>query len=776
MSAPLLQLMRSLAGQPWRLLAVAASLALGTGVLGAIRLALASVPATLEAFYAEAAFADLEVSLQPDDLANLPDLSALPGVAATEARLVFPGILRKPDGELPALVVLSDRPDPRVNRFRYLAGGPFAQGTDGVVIDRTLRDFHGFDPGESIEYRVGEKSYRDSVVGVAVSPEFFAATANPDFQLPEKGSLGVVFGDLGRIREALGFTLVNSLVVRFVPGADPVAAREAVLEALAGAAIEKVVPRSEHPGHRALLSDMEQYAVYTWAITATLLLLAFLVAILSFSRLAQEQRREMGLLSALGFSPRRTALPFLSAGGLIGLVGGSGGLGVAVLGRDLFLGSYAQAMGLPFVDPAFDLATAALCIGTGLLLGAAASVLPTLALLRLPPLRLFHPAPSGARAGGPALGGPFRTILGPSLRYGMRNLLRRPALTGTCSAAIGFALAVPVSYSICTTSNGRSVFRGLDLERWDFAGDFLHPVFEDRLDSLVQAGAAAAVEPYFRRYVEAGSGGTFRGVRLLGLAAGSPYRPVEAVEGEGLTGRRGDAVLSRDVAKSLGLGVGDTVLLRAQGQAQPFRVAGITSDFSVGQAIVDYRDAQAAAGYPGKATGAYFRASAEQAQGLLAIPFMGRLTDKGRLASGFARLWEESMGVVYVAAGFSILMAAIFATLTVGLGILERRGEYALLRSLGFGARRVAGIISSETAALVAASMVLSLPFAVALALYLNHRVSEIWFEIGFHHRVSDYAVPILLCLSFVPLTVWLGARQALRIDLAREMRGRIIQ
>jgi hypothetical protein len=112
-----------------------------------------------------------------------------------------------------------------------------------VVIERSLATFHGFGMGDGIRVQVGEKMYESRVDGVAVSPEWLIITANPDYFVPEKGSVGVVFTNLARVSDALGFTMVNDLLFRFEPGVDRRAVTAAVVERLARLNLERVIPK-----------------------------------------------------------------------------------------------------------------------------------------------------------------------------------------------------------------------------------------------------------------------------------------------------------------------------------------------------------------------------------------------------------------------------------------------------------------------------------------------------------------------------------------------------
>src|SRR5690606_19577024 len=137
------------------------------------------------------------------------------------------------------------------------------------VIDRGLAKYHGYKVGDILISKVGGRTYEDTVTGIATSPEFFSTASNPDFSLPEKGNLGVAFGGLERISDALGFTMVNDLVVKFAPGVSFDQVRGMVLKKLKGADIVKVTGRENHFSHQNVIIRVRNYKVYTSAIILT---------------------------------------------------------------------------------------------------------------------------------------------------------------------------------------------------------------------------------------------------------------------------------------------------------------------------------------------------------------------------------------------------------------------------------------------------------------------------------------------------------------------------
>src|SRR6185503_2698897 len=108
---------------------------------------------TRDSIYRELHFADLEVRFLPDDVRNLPELSAIDGVARVERRLVFPGTVRTPDqAPLTAVMTFLENPAPAIHSFKVVAGRLFGiDELDAVVIDTSLATYQRYAVGDVID-------------------------------------------------------------------------------------------------------------------------------------------------------------------------------------------------------------------------------------------------------------------------------------------------------------------------------------------------------------------------------------------------------------------------------------------------------------------------------------------------------------------------------------------------------------------------------------------------------------------------------------------------
>jgi putative ABC transport system permease protein len=139
--------------------------------------------------------------------------------------------------------------------------------------------------------------------------------------------------------------------------------------------------RSSKTQLRSLLNTVLVLALMIWPIAVVLIGLVYLMA-------ANERRRELGVLRALGATSRYVARSLLAEASLLALCGASVGIVLAVLALYLFRRLIMLSLGVPFLLPAVG--PLLLQIGIGLLVAMLSVVLAAL----LPAIRISRQDPA----------------------------------------------------------------------------------------------------------------------------------------------------------------------------------------------------------------------------------------------------------------------------------------------------------------------------------------------------------------------------------------------
>jgi putative ABC transport system permease protein len=354
-----------------------------------------------------------------------------PGVArlAGPFPLVFVH-LTAPGVNVPVRAEGRDAAPAALDRPQVTVGNWVSPGA--AVLEQGLADSLGLHPGEAIRL----DGRRFAVAGLAVT------SAQPFYPALTPGLIWLTASDARRLAtrsEPLGYLLDLKL-------ADPASADAFTFGAAANAFSAETGSESSDLlswqetrlyVYRVISDDQKGLFVVTWLLG---LLAIASIAVLVGGRMADQTRR-VGLLKAVGATPRFVAVGLLAENLLLGLIGAVAG----IVGGELLAPALASPgsglIGGP-ANPSFTVASGALVVGVAIVVVTAATIRPaikgartsTLSMLRDP----ARPPTRWPRLIALSAGLPIPLLLG--LRLASRRW-RRTALTAA-SLAIAVAMVV----------------------------------------------------------------------------------------------------------------------------------------------------------------------------------------------------------------------------------------------------------------------------------------------------------------------------------------------
>jgi putative ABC transport system permease protein len=746
-----------------------------------IEMALRSLLQTRSSFAAALDLADLEVRLLPEDVRNLPDWTNLPGVERVEERLLLPGVIQSAEGPpVNALIVFLRHPKPTINRLQLREGRelPAGAGADAIV-ERSAREFHGIGVGQELEVQVGKQTYRQQVVGVAASPEFLIVAANPEYFLPAKGSLVVVYTSLERVYENIGFRMVNDLIFRFSPGADAAGTKAAILAGLGSRQIERVIPRDEHISWKHLTLDHNIFRIFQPAIAVVLAALAAALVMVNFDRLVRRQHAELGAVKAMGYSGGALVRAYVYAALCLSVAGiGLGALG-AILFRSAFLAIYANAHGLAYLEHHLYwtvLLQSAMTVA-GIAIGSA--LLATWRLWRIDPVVLMRPLLAQARQQN------WHPWSLPDwwpmpIRLAVRNLVRSPRLTAISVIGVASTVSVGAAYLICLDSMEQAIVRSVQSQPWTSAVSFLYPVVDEDYQNAVAAFPGARAEGFVRATATLANATGSIDVSVLGLKPFGSLQVLNIVSGR--MPRAGTEILiGADLARRLDVSTGSGLELRIRNERRPVVVSGIKSDVAMSEAVMSLSVLQGLLELEEQATGMFVAAGegtepAALAARLQQLDFVSRVTGRATLVAEFTTILQDIRKIVLLVAGITLLVAIVFITANVSMAVAEQATEFSTMWALGYSRSAAARVVLVNASVQTVLGLLLAVPITAALAIFLNHLASRAWFD---QTTYVSPMVPLAVIAGVMILTV-VGTRVAFerfwRSDLLDNLRTRSIQ
>lgn len=742
----------------------------GVGMAGGIGLALRDVRATRDAFYRDQALADLDVRLQRPIPASVLDARARDaGATLAETRLVFDGTALH-GAERTAAEVLGMRPDARLDRLAIVQGRGLSEADPlGAAVEAEYAHASGLRVGDALELAIGGRRFRVRVRGLARSPEYLLATASPEYLIPQPGSLAVVFLPRQGLGGAVGAgDQANDLVLDFPPGTP----RGGELAVAAGLPVARLIPRSEQFSLRFTNADLRSFELFAPILGAVFAAVGFLLIGLSLRRMVHSQRRELGTLLAMGYRRPAVLATALLPAAVLAVPGAAVAVAVMLAISRLVAGTYVSAVGFPRIVSTF--AAGPLAQAAGLAIGAtlAAALLPAWTLLRLtpatamrgePPVR-FQPSGWLRRATGAA---------SPQVAYAGRSLTRRPLLTAATVLSLSAAVGLGAALNLLIASTNRAVDETFAGQGWTAAVDLARPLPTGAAVALAREAGATAVEPVVKGPARLTARGRAADVELVGQPA-SPalQRPPVTVGGPPAAGQ---ILVSEQTADALGVAAGERVRVATPNGAQDMAVSGIARTLASAQSYLPDDQAAALLGLSGRSNALFLAATDAAVQALRDQPEVARVTSLAAARSGMHDLVRELTGLIDVLLGISLGVGALFLVSSLALSFLERQGEFATLRALGYGRNRIATILGTEALVESTIAGALSIPAGLLVAWPLAARIGQAWFRIGLHPAPSNFVLVIALAIALALLAAAHAARRVLRLDIASAVRARLI-
>lgn len=630
-----------------------------------------------------------------------------------------------------------------------LFSGRWLRGdVDGeVVVERSLALDLGVEVGDTVTLEGAGGPRPFTVAGVALDLL--------DCFYPECDSATVWVTDAAV--GALDPAASSFLLVRLAdPGA--VGSFERAVQARYGTGVTHVLDWQDTRGDA--LAFNQFFAAFLASFGVFLLLAAGLVVLTSVSGRIFDRARELGMLKAVGFTPRSLTLLVLGEHLVIAAIGGLAG---AVAGGALApLLELRMAEVLEQGDPSYPPATLALAVAVVLVIVAAATIVPAWRAGRVPASRAI------ARGAGPVSTRPSRLArlatrlrLGPAVAVGLKDAgARRLRAALTIATLAVTVIAMVVTLGMDRTVAAVSANPSLAGDPFDLA---VYP--EDVPRAQVEAALAGPpVTSWFTATSRRGAVGdaTFQVRALAGDVAGAGF-----VMKEGRMPEGGDeAIAGYGLLRRLGVGVGDTVALEVSGGRLDLRLVGWYSESEDSGEILQMPLAALRRVEPGAGAGAYFvhlaeGADSHQVRDALLASLGGRPTVE--VAGEIPEAFDAFRAAFYVITLLVLTVGLVNLVATTVLGIRERARDIGILKTIGFTPRQVAAGVASAGGATAIAAVLLGVPAGVLVGQAMLDAVGRAsGLGPGFGEGPGAGAVALSVA-ALVALSAGLGALAARR-------------
>ena len=769
-----------------QVLSIALVMGCGTMTIMGLRSTLVSIRQSRDDYFDAYRLADVFASLERAPNAVAARLAAIPGVGAVETRVVKNVRLSVRGLDEPAVGHVVSIPEPRrpmLNELHVRRGRWVAPGRDDeVLVSDRFAELNGLNPGDTLSAVVNGRQRRLPIVGVALSPEFVVETAGAHAFVDNR-RYGILWANRRALESAFDMVdAFNDVSVRLLPSGSAPAVIAAIDRVLNPWGSAGAYGRADQPAARALADEFNQLAANATVFPIFFLVVAAFLLDVVLSRLVATQREEIAALKAFGYTDREVGAHYLAFALGAVIVGAALGVPGGIWMGRRFTMLYADYFRFPSLRSYIEWTGAALGVGvTGgfALLGAFGAVRRA---TRLPPAEALRPeAPAMFRSMVLDRGRAARR-LSPSMRMTIRNLERRPLRT--LAAVVGVALAIAL------LGAGHFPYdafdRLLDVEfrvaqRYDVTVAFTAARPARAARELRAIPGVRRVEPTRSTAVRARHGVAERTTAITGLDADARLMRVAALDGAVSAVPIDGAVVTRSLARVLGVEAGDTIaveLLQRGGVERSVRVAAVV-DQMLGQGMWMQRAALARLLREDDViSGAYLSVPAGEERRVFAaldsLPGVAAAASRRATIANIEETISESMTFVLTLITVSASLIAIGVVYnTARIALSERGRELASLRVLGFTANEVTGMLMGEQAATMLAALPPGVAFGLGFSWLLARGFESERYHFPFVFAPLSYVRAALIVLAAGAAAGLVVRRRVGRLDMVAALRTR---
>lgn len=785
------KMLRTIRGTLGQFLAVVAVVMVGIAIYISMTTASYNMTRSKDTFYQENNFADYYFHIIKAPESVTKQIEAIAGVTKATGRIQKDLTIIKADGQR-ATARLTSYPlpmDTEVNRLHLMTGQLFEKypqsGGIEILLDPQYAAKNHLSPGDSITVIAEGKQKPLTVTGTAVSPEFIYAMKDAASLVPEPETFGIAMIPQNQAQQILNLSgQINQVVIKLAPGADEKVIEKKVKEILEPYGNLASYPRQQQFSDAILRQELDQLKIMALFLPTIFLGIAALIQFIVIGRMVKNQRLQIGVMKALGYSNLDIVLHYSSYALAISALGALLGSLLGLLFASFFSQMYAMFFNLPQAIGGVNFKAILYGFFLSLLVGAVSGGTASRGVARISPAESMRSEPP--RGSGkilleswPWLWRSLDATWKMSLRTISRNKMRSAVtLLGVVFAAGMLVVAIFARDSVDYMVNQYYYKEQLH----NYLIRFNTPVKEMELANISRLDGVIKAEPILELPVRISFEGRSREDLLLGLPPGVSLKKMFDPAGRPIQLPDEGLLISAATAKKIKARVGDrveveTLLGLGPSRRASLKITGINQQLIGGSSCISLLEANHIMQESQIVSGVMLKVDPG-----LTGPLEDKLSEMTGVASilsrqkeldSFNKNMEYMIYSIAIMISFAVVLGfAIIYNSTV-MSFSERKRELASLRVIGFNAGEVSSLLLKENLLQSLLGIAAGLPFGRFLCQAYADAVSSELYTFQVVIYPLTYAISALLGILFIMAAYRMAVKGVKRLDLVEVLKTR---
>lgn len=548
-----------------------------------------------------------------------------------------------------------------------------------------------------------------------------------------------------------------------------------------------VLDRSANAGYATFDSNAEIVSSIAKVFPVFFFLIAALVCMTTMTRMVVEQRTQLGVLKAIGYSNAQILAKYLFYSGSAGMIGAIAGF---LGGTKLFPMVIWKAYGMMYdfssdVEYVFDAKLALVSIAAALLCTAGVTWLSSARELRSVPAQLMRPkAPRPGKRIFLEKITPVWQRLGFLFKVSMRNIFRYKKRFLMMIIGIGGCTALLVAaLGIDTTVAGIGDYQYREIDKFDYTVSFdrdMNKAGQKKFENRLEPGTKVLFLD--QENCTLSNDGDSRAAQLVTTDAKNIREFIDLHDGKEKLAypKKGCVIVCRRFAEHYGAKKGSRVTLKKGAGEMQVTVAGVCDNYINDYVYINEETYEEGLGEtPEKSTALVKTADGRSKSGIRSeaadltdLPGVSGVTLNQDMKDQIGDMMNSLLAVVLVIIMCAGALAFIVLYDLTNINITERIREIATIRVLGFYQGETSSYVFRENFILTGLGALLGLPLGSWLLHFVVSRINvdNVFFRVRI--TAGDYLFAFVLTFLFAGIVAIVMSRRIRKISMTESLKS----
>ncbi len=797
MNALAKKLLRTIQSTLGQFLALAAIVMVGVSIYVAMNTALNNLSMSQQDFYRNQNNADYYFHVVKAPETIIYDIEGIEGVAQAEGRVQKDLTLLKPSGERGTARISSYRLplDEGINRVLLLEGRVFDRGDHGTqiecLVDRLFYNALRQEGEESLEVVADGKKVTINIVGVATTPEFMYPVLDTSNFFPEPGKFGIVMIEHSQAQQILNMQgQVNQIVIRTNPGADEDTIKLQVESLLKPYGFITSYPKKDQLSNSIVDSELNQLATTSAIFPMIFFLVAAGIQFVILTRLIRNQRLQIGIMKALGYSNNAIVTYYSSYALAVSMVGTLAGIILGLFMARAIADQYSSYFNLPYTLGGISIESIISSFFMTLIIGGLSGFLASYRITRINPAEAMRTEPPRHVRKSPLE--KWRWLwkhLASSLKMSFRSLTRNRSRTLVTIGGISASVMVLMLAFFMNDCTVYMISRQYEQENmYNYIIHFSAPLKTAEINYWKRWDEVTVIEPrmeipakfWKKGFKTISSAGSEDDV-IIGLPVGCKLKTVLTSSDVPIYVPEDGIIVSDRLAKKLNLAIGDNVSGETRLGMGPDRdfelkVIGINTQYLGMSSFVSLNTANRMLRENDLANAVMMTVDESHTSS-----FEKRFQDMNNVSSVLSKdkeldnlnkLMESMIYYIGIMLIFSMILGIAIVYNSIIMSFTERKRELATMMVLGFHRREIGRMLFNDISLQSVLGVLIGLPLGRVLGEAMMKAMESDLYVFPIVIYPQTYFITTGLSILFVLGGYFISVRRLGELDMVEILKG----